>query len=304
MPIKSESHRVPSLTEEVIACRCKIGSSFALINEASSSFQVIQATEGSATTDVHAFSSVSEMTGPSVIKAGLFANLNHEARSPLNAIIGLSELLLSETVAPSICGNIRPKDDFVARINSASLQLLDLLDSAIDMALIEDGSLPPDKRLLCVNDLILEIIDRLTPAAQQFGISFQTLLDPELPCCMLDAVRVRHALRCIIDNAIKYSKADGVVDIWTTLSAQRGIVVTVADRGVGICRKDLEGVFLPLQKRVPSTARRYNGAGVGLALAKKYIEYHEGKIWLTSKSNIGTTVEIVLPHCVPPERSG
>ncbi len=193
----------------------------------------------------------SEKTGPSVIKAGLFSNLNHEARSPLNAIIGLSELLLSNTAAPSICGNIRPKEDFVARINSAGLQLLDLLDSAIDMALIEDGCLPPDKRLLFVNDLILEVIDRLTPAAQQFGISFQTLLDPDLPCCMLDAVRVRHALRCIIDNAIKYSKADGVVDIWTTLSAQRGIVVTVADRGVGICRTDLEGVFFAAPKARP-----------------------------------------------------
>jgi signal transduction histidine kinase len=304
MPIKSEKHRTPSLTEEIIACRSQVGSSSALTNETSPSFQVIQVAECGATTDAHACSCAPEKTGPSVIKTGLFANLNHEARSPLNAIIGLSELLLSETAAPSMSGNIRPKDDFVARINSAGLQILDLLDSAIDMTLIEDGVLPPDKRLLCVNDLILDVIDRLTPAAQQFGISFQTLLDPDLPCFMLDAVRVRHALRCVIDNAIKYSKADGVVDIWATLSAQRGIIVTVADRGVGICRKDLEGVFLPLQKRVPSTARRYNGAGVGLALAKKYIEYHDGKIWLTSKPDIGTTVEIVLPHCVPPEQSG
>jgi signal transduction histidine kinase len=303
MPIEGEEHRTLGLTEEFIACRSQIRSSSALINGTSPPLHVIQAAERGTTIDAQPCSSAPAKTGPSAINAGLFANLNHEARSTLNAIIGLSELLLTETAVPPLCGSIRPKEDFVARINSAGLQLLDLLDSAVDMALIEDGCLPPDKKLICVNDLILELVNRLTPIAQQFGISFQTSLDPELPCCMLDAVRVRNALRCVIDNAIKFSKADSVVEIWTTLSVQRGIVVVVADKGVGICREDLEDVFRPFQRRAPSTARRYNGAGVGLALAKKYVEFHEGKIWLTSQPDVGTTVEIVLPHSTAPERS-
>jgi signal transduction histidine kinase len=154
-----------------------------------------------------------------------------------------------------------------------------------------------------MNDLILEVVKELMPVSEHYGITIQTLLDPDLPCGMLDAVRMRYALRNVIDNAIRFSKTDGVVDIWTALSAQRGIVVTVADRGVGICREDLDHVFQPSQKRTPLTARRNSGAGIGLALAKKCVECNQGSIWLTSKPDIGTTVEITLPlgaaPCLP-----
>jgi signal transduction histidine kinase len=303
MATTSENNRTPNPTEEIIAYRSQTGSSSVPIHVTSLSFRGTQDAEDGTTADAHACSSVPAKAGTSAIKTGLFANLNQEARSSLNAIIGLTEVLLSETAATSVCVKTRQREEFIARINSAGLHLIDLLDSAVDIVLIEDNRLPPEKALICVNDLILELVNRLTPIAQQFGISFQTSLDPELPYCMLDAVRVRHALRCVIDNAIKFSKVNGVVDIRTTLSDQRGIVVAVADRGVGICREDLENVFLPFQRRVPSTARRYNGAGVGLALAKKYVEFHEGKIWLTSEPDVGTTVEIMLPHSNAPKRS-
>ncbi|MCZ8313073.1 MAG: HAMP domain-containing sensor histidine kinase [Magnetospirillum sp.] len=303
MATTSENHRTPNPTEEVIAYRSQTGSSFVPINVTSLSIRGTHDAEVGTTADADARSGVPAKAETSAIKTGLFANLNQEARSSLNAIIGLTEVLLSETAATSVCAKTRQREEFIARINSAGLHLIDLLDSAADIVLIEDNRLPPEKALICVNDLILELVNRLTPIAQQFDISFQTSLDPELPYCMLDAVRVRQALRCVIDNAIKFLQPDGVVDIWTTLSDQRGIVVVVADRGVGICREDLENIFLPFQRRVPSTARRYNGAGVGLALAKKYVEFHEGKIWLTSEPDVGTTVEIMLPHGAAPERS-
>jgi len=154
-----------------------------------------------------------------------------------------------------------------------------------------------------MNDLVLEVVEELTPVSEHYGITIQTLLDPDLPWSMLDAVRMRYALRTVIDNAIRFSKANGVVDIWTALSAQRGIVITVADRGVGICREDLDHIFQPSQRRIPSTTRRDSGAGIGLALAKKCVECFEGRIWLTSKPDIGTTVEILLPLGTAPMRS-
>lgn len=170
-------------------------------------------------------------------------------------------------------------------------------------ALSAGGRLLPAIESLCLNVLILDVVEELVPVSEHFGITIQTVLDSDLPRCMLDAVRMRYALRSIIDNAIRFSKTDGVVDIWTTLSAQRGIVVTVADRGVGICPEDLVHVFQPSQRRVQSAAGRHSSAGIGLALAKTYVECHEGMIWLTSKPDVGTTVEIVLPLGDAPKRS-
>ena len=123
-----------------------------------------------------------------------------------------------------------------------------------------------------------------------------------MPSCLsvLDAIRMRHALRAIIENAIKFSKANSAVEIWTNRSAQRGIVVTVADRGVGIRAEELEKVFIPMPNNGQSETRRRSGAGVGLALAKKYVECHKGQIWLTSKPDVGTTVEIILPNLITP----
>lgn len=166
-----------------------------------------------------------------------------------------------------------------------------------------DYRLPEAIESLCVNDLILEAVEGLAPVSEHFGIKIQTVLDPDLPCCRLDAVCIGYALRSVIDNAIRFSKSNGAVDIWTALSARRGIVITVADRGVGICREDLDRIFQPSQPRIPATAGHYNGAGIGIALAKTYVECHGGSIWLTSKPDVGTTVEIMLPLGDAPKRS-
>lgn len=235
----------------------------------------------------------------SASKARLLSRLIDESQAPLNAIIRLSAVLLDKADAPSAIGSLCRTDDLIAHINTAGNQLLDLLENAADIAQIEDGRLPPAFRSLCVNDLILDVVGRLAPMSEQFGIPVQMSLDPDLPCCMIDAVRMRCALRSVIRNAIEFSKPNGVVDIWTTRSAERGIVVTVADRGVGIPDKDLEEIFLPLHRRVSAAAECPLGPGNGLVLAKRYIEYHRGNIWLTSKPGIGTTVEIDLPHVAP-----
>jgi signal transduction histidine kinase len=232
---------------------------------------------------------------PSFIAGGFFSNLTQQYRAALDSIIELSESILVDTAAQSPCGEPRERHDSISRINSASRRLRDILDSAVHTTMMEAGCLPVDMELLCVNGLISEVIERLTPASNQFGISFQTSLDPLLPLCKLDPVRIRQVLRSVIDNAIKYSKPDGVIDVWTSISAQRGIVITIADRGIGISRVDLESIFLPFKRCISTAAGRYSGAGLGLALAKKYVECHGGRIWLTSKLDIGTTVEILLP---------
>ena len=232
-------------------------------------------------------------------KARLFSRLVEESRAPLNAIIRLSAFLLEKSDTPSAVGDLCKTDDLVAHINTAGNQLLDLLDNAADIADIEDGRLPPAIRSLCVNDLILDVVARLTPMSEQFGISIQLSLDPDLPSCMVDALRIRCALRSVIRNAIEFSKPNGVVDVWTTRTAERGIVVTVADRGIGIPHEDLEEVFRPFHRRASAAAGCHLGSGHGLALAKKYVAYHRGNIWLTSKLDVGTTVEINLPIVAP-----
>jgi signal transduction histidine kinase len=228
-------------------------------------------------------------------KKALFANMNHELRAPLNAILGFSEILLGNSVGVQGPLQFARQNEFANHLNNASHQLLDIVESILDLAKFGDTECEVQTAPTCLKGLVADVVARLQPLASQFCVQIRTDLDSELPKCAIDAARIRQALRSVIDNAIKFSNRDGIVNVRLSRTTSGTAVVTVSDTGVGIGRADVANVFREFHHGGSSLARRFDGAGLGLAYAKKFVEQHNGRITLASERNVGTTVMIELP---------
>jgi PAS domain S-box-containing protein len=232
------------------------------------------------------------------IKSALLANMNHELRTPLNAIIGFSELLAEGGVHAA---SSEKATEYSRFINEAGRQLLDVIDSILETARLDDGRSALRLVPTLLSDLISELVDRMLPVARQAGVRIRTCLDSRMPRYVVDPARLRHALRSVIENAIKFSKGDGVVDICLSQSDSQTAIISVSDDGIGIAKENLDEIFEPFFQADSRISRRYNGTGLGLTLAKKFVEQHCGCIRVESQLGHGTTIEIELPRVPEPE---
>ena len=248
---------------------------------------------GGASAELHAAKNAAEAANRT--KTALFANMNHELRAPMNAILGLSEILLGNSVGVQGPLQVARQGEFANHLNNAAHQLLDIVESVLDLAKFGDIGSEVQTSPTCLGSLVTDVVARLQPLASQFCVQIRTDLDAELPKCALDSARIRQALRSVIDNAIKFSNRGGIVDIRLWRATSDDAVVTVSDTGVGIDRADLADVFREFHLGGSSRTRRFEGAGLGLAYAKKLVEQHNGRITLASERNVGTTVVIELP---------
>jgi len=229
-------------------------------------------------------------------KSALLANMNHELRTPLNAIIGFSELLASKNVAPSGSQPVTTESEYASYINDAGHSLLEIINNILEIAKLEDGQSELTVRPECLNDLVTDVVDRLRPVAAQCGAQIRTYLNDELPRYLVDGSRIRYAIRCVVDNAIKFSKANGVVEVRLVGSPTGSALISISDSGIGLGHEHFDRVFEAFFQVDSSLARRHNGAGLGLTLAKKFVGQHGGSVTLTSELNLGTTVTIELPR--------
>ncbi len=228
-------------------------------------------------------------------KAALFANMNHELRAPLNAILGFSEILADNAVGAQGPLQAARQSEFAGHLNSAGHQLLDIVESIFDLATIEENALDIRPSPTCLGGLVADVVARLQPLASQFGVQIRTDLDAELPNCSIDAARIRQALRSVVDNAIKFSNRNGIVTVRLSRASSGTAAITVSDTGVGISAADIAHVFKAFHHGDSFFTRRYDGAGLGLTYAKRFVEQHNGHITLSSEPNVGTTVTIELP---------
>jgi PAS domain S-box-containing protein len=228
-------------------------------------------------------------------KSALLANMNHELRTPLNAIIGFSGLLSEKAEnekpisAETVC-------EYGRYINDAGNQLLDIINNILEISSLEDGRASMRLVPTMLSDLVDELLERLSPAAALSGVRIRTRLDTRMPRYMVEPVRLRQAIRSIIENAIKFSKSNGIIDIVLSQSESQTAIIAVSDNGIGIAKENLDEVFKPFFQADSKLSRRYNGTGLGLTLAKKFVEQHRGHIRITSNLGQGTTVEIQLPR--------
>jgi signal transduction histidine kinase len=224
-------------------------------------------------------------------KTQFLASMSHELRTPLNAVIGFSELLRLETFGP--LGDNRYKG-YAHDIYASGTHLLSLINDVLDTARLDNGQLNLNEEVVDIVALVSDAVRMMTPQAETAGVTLRNDVRGPLPPVMADARRVRQVLLNLVSNAVKFTPPYGSV----TASGGLGesyLFLSVADTGIGIAEKDIPRAFARFGQVDSTLARKYQGAGLGLPLAKDLIEMHGGTLSLESKPTVGTTVIVTLP---------
>jgi len=244
------------------------------------------------------------------------AGMSHELRTPLNAIIGFSEVLLD----PSLSVSEEERRQFLADILTSGRHLLTLINEVLDLAKIEAGRMELQIAPADLGDVLDIVQSTMRPLAAKKAIALHLERDPALGPVSMDAARIRQVLLNLIGNALKFTPEGGQVwvtarhvDGWSgesvdqagpihqatnspTHSSQSCIEVSVRDTGPGIPPEDHERIFLEYQQsEAAKSTPNVEGTGLGLALARKFVEMHGGRIWVTSEIGSGATFTFTLP---------
>ncbi|MEP7226831.1 MAG: response regulator, partial [Gemmatimonadales bacterium] len=228
-------------------------------------------------------------------KSNFLANMSHELRTPLNAIIGFSELLEDQTFGP-----LNEKQQrYVHNVHSSGRHLLQLVNDILDLAKIEAGRLVLEPESINLNALLHDMQRGLEPLAVAKRQTFVLEVPQELPTLIADRGKVKQILYNLLSNAIKFTKDGGRIGV--RAMPVRGddggdqVQVAVWDSGVGMAEEDLHRIFLEFEQVDSSYVRQQEGTGLGLALTRRLVEAHRGKIWVESKPGEGSTFTFVLP---------
>jgi len=227
-------------------------------------------------------------------KSQFLAAMSHELRTPLNAVIGFSEVLKTEAFGP--LGNPRYLE-YAGDILSSGTHLLSLVNDVLQFSQMSLGKLTIDEDEFTDVAVIDEALRIVFPQACGANVTISS--DPAGKAVTIrgDHRRTRQVLINLLTNAIKYTPAGGEVSIRAERTA-RGLTITVSDTGVGIAAADAAKVLEPFGRVETSFAREHDGVGLGLPLAKQFMELHGGLLTLASAPGHGTKVTVTFP----PER--
>ena len=224
-------------------------------------------------------------------KSQFLANMSHELRTPLNAIIGFSEILSDESVK-----GVGPDErkEFIGNILTSGRHLLGVINEILDLSKIEAGKIILSPEWFSVRDVLAEILQTLQPLATKKGITIEIILDPQLSRFNADMVKFKQILYNLLSNAIKFTPEGGRVYVRASVK-ERWAEFSVRDTGIGIRAEDQDRIFEEFQHVEMGAARQHEGTGLGLTLAKKYVEIHGGRIWVESEVGKGSTFTFILP---------
>ncbi|CAK0758519.1 histidine kinase [uncultured Gammaproteobacteria bacterium] len=228
-------------------------------------------------------------------KNEFLANINHELRTPLNAIIGLADLMAGEAFGP--LGH-QTYHEFAHDILRSARDLYDTIEAILDVATIETGTLVLQLEPVKPAGLVERVLRLMTPAAEQAVVALRSAVVAELPELRGDVRRLRQMLAALVSNAIKFTPAGGSVVVGVAPlvgTAVPGVVITVEDSGIGMSRDEIDLALSLFQQVDGSLSRRREGSGLGLPLARAFVELHGGSLSIASQPGQGTAVTVTLP---------
>jgi len=221
-------------------------------------------------------------------KSQFVANLSHELRTPLTVINGMSQVLREESA-----GLTEGQRECVDHIVSAGGHLLSLLEDILDLSRIEVGRIDLRQTEVDLEKLLHEALEMVRPLANQAGVRLQRSFD-HLPHGQVDDTRMRQVLFNLLSNAIKFTPPGGVVRLEAGVYRGR-LAITVVDTGIGIRKEDQGRLFGEFERIAPVDGTKRPGTGLGLALAKRLVELHGGRIAVASEPGRGSSFTVTLP---------
>jgi len=213
------------------------------------------------------------------LKDNILANVTHELRTPLTHALGYVELAISET-------DETKKKEYSRRSRDALLRENEVITQLVEAAYADKGLLKPVIETLNVAQIIDETIQALLPKAQDSSIRVTFEVKDKL-CAKGDANQIKHVLENLLDNAIKFNRKGGKVEI--SADREDGMVkVCITDTGIGIPEEKMGKLFDKMYQVDSETTRKFSGIGIGLSIAKYIVEAHGGRVSVESKTGEGS----------------
>ena len=227
-------------------------------------------------------------------KSQFLANMSHELRTPLNAVIGFADIIQSEMFGTGPAAWTRYKD-YAGDIGTSGRFLLDVINDILDLTKASAGKAELREDRMSITSLLIAVERFFRERARDAGLA----LDMQTPCqdieLWADETKLKQVLINLVSNAIKFTPSGGRVSVSVTLQADGQLGLTVADSGIGIAADDLDRIFEPFTQVDSSLSRRHAGTGLGLPLARSFVELHGGTIAIASRPNAGTSATVRLP---------
>jgi signal transduction histidine kinase len=218
------------------------------------------------------------------------AKVSHEVRTPLNSIIGFTELMLQERMGP--IGNTRYRG-YVEDIHQSGLYALSLLNDLLDISKIEAGKFELNFTAVDVAELVEDCAASMQPLAKRARIVLRTSLAPDLPTVVADPRRLKQILLNLLTNAIKFTKEGGQVIVsGTTVDGE--LRLRVRDNGVGMTKDEIAFAMQPFHQ-LDTAPRKQTGTGLGLPVTKALVDANRARLVLTSEPGVGTSADVIFP---------
>jgi signal transduction histidine kinase len=230
-----------------------------------------------------------ELEAASQHKSEFLANMSHELRTPLNAIIGFSQVLRDQMV-----GSVNEKQaEYLDDIISSGNHLLSLINDVLDLSKVEAGQVELDVHPFSLREALERGVVMVRERATEGGVRVALAADGDVDVVDGDERRIKQVIFNLLSNAVKFTPAGGEVDVNAT-RANGEVRVSVADTGPGIAPEDFDRIFEEFQQ-TEAGGEHHEGTGLGLALSKRFVELHGGRIWLESETGRGSTFTFALP---------
>ncbi len=224
-------------------------------------------------------------------KSEFIATMGHEIRNPLNAVVGMSEVLQECALTPE-------QSKIVNRLSSAAKVLTNLVDDILEVSKIEEGKITLEKIPLDLRALVREILETFNINATKKGLTLKGNIDGQLPQYFEgDATRIKQVLANLIGNAIKFTSQGSInLDVSFNHHHQRrgNLLFQVIDTGIGVAPDRREEIFKMYIQEKQSTTRQYGGTGLGLFIAKKLVQLMGGEIWVVPAATGGSCFSFTL----------
>jgi signal transduction histidine kinase len=231
-----------------------------------------------------------EVEAASQHKSEFLANMSHELRTPLNAIIGFSEVL-----GEQMFGELNPKQlEYVGDILSSGRHLLSLINDILDLSKVEAGRLELDLASFDLPTALENALTLVRERASRHGLTVKLEVDERLGTLVGDERKIRQVVLNLLSNAVKFTPEGGRIEV-RAAQADGAVEISVSDTGIGIAPGDQEAIFEEFRQVGSDYARKREGTGLGLTLARKFVELHGGRIWVKSAIGQGSTFTFTLP---------
>jgi len=225
----------------------------------------------------------------SQLKANFISNISHELRTPLTHVKGYIELLVSGSL-----GSVTEEQKHALQVCQQSGNRLEgLIEDLIMVSLASRGELSIKQENVDIKRVASLAVKSLNGKAMERGLSLQAAID-DVPLVQADAQKIGWVLSQLIDNAIKFTSADGTVTVGVKREGENLVIVSVTDTGIGIPASNINDIFEPFHQLDGSSTRRYGGTGLGLSLVRQIIEAHGSMLDVHSVEGHGSTFKFPL----------